>query len=371
MERSLKSRHVTGWIPDAPRGAESTDGEPPGTSLSVIERPVLYVHIPKTAGTSVRTLLKRVCVGRSIVEMPLRREGRTAAARGFGARDVVVGHVGYGLKERFPGNPFVFTFLREPIARSLSNFSFLQQRSIDPAVAEDAADFVAAKGMSLGDFLCEEPAAASRHLGNLAVWFLTRDGIEPREDLRGLDRSDLESAKRNLEQLDLIGLVERMTESVLSLLWVLGCSPTSMRPLPFENTLQSRLTIDDLDEATLRLLIDRCSLDLELYDFASQLFRSRLAQQLPLIAAWLSEESDDPLLSGSGFAGVLELVREELDTRPGYAGRAQREGAPTLLQRVEAAEARYQKVNERMLAMERSKPWRLAQYFRGLAGRRW
>jgi hypothetical protein len=337
----------------------------------MIERPVLYVHIPKTAGTSVRTLLKRVCAGRSIVEMPLRREGRADAARQLGPRDVVVGHVGYGLTEQFPVSPFVFTFLREPIARSLSNFSFLQQRTMDATVAEDAADFVAAKGVSLAEFLRDEPAAASRHIGNLSVWFLTRDGIEPRADLREMDRSDLEAAKRNLEQLDMVGIVERMAESVVWLLWALGCRPASMRPLPFENALHSRLQPSDLDESTRRLVAESCSLDLELYDFAYELFRKQLVRNLPLLAAWLSGAPEGSPASGDGLHALLEFVREELAARLEHAGRGHREEARSLVSRLAVAEARFEEADKRMRKVEMSKVWRAAQYLRGLVGRRW
>lgn len=337
----------------------------------MIERPIFLIHIPKTAGTSIRTLLKRICADRPFVEMPLRRDQRAAAAQQFGARDVVVGHVGYGLRERFPTTPFTFTFLRDPIARSLSNFSFLQQRSMDPAVAEDAADFVAAKGISLGEFIRHQPEAASRHVGNLSVWFLTRDGIEPREDLRKLDRGDLETAERNLERLDMIGLVERMAESILWLAWSLDCPPTLIRPMPFDNVLGTSLHARDVDDRTRQLLAETCSLDLELYQFASELFAKRLADQLPRIATWLTAGFKDPGSPDRGFDSVLEFVREEMNQRLEQAAAYRRDDAGRCRQELAEAETRCEQAKERLRIIETSKGWRMVQFLRGLIGRRW
>ncbi|MFN7990187.1 MAG: hypothetical protein U0529_22135 [Thermoanaerobaculia bacterium] len=328
----------------------------------MIERPVLFVHIPKTAGTSVRTLVGRAGAGRT-VDMPLRAGERARVAARIGAADVVMGHVGYGLRASFPTPPFVFTFLRDPIDRSLSNFSFLQQRRPAPGVAEDESDFAAAEGKSLAAFLRDEPAAASRHLGNLHVWFLTRDGIDARGDLRGLGRDDLSAATGNLEKCDVVGLAERMTESLLLLFLGLGLSPEALRPVPFENVLRSRIRREDVDPETMGLLESGCALDLELYRFGRELFRKRFARELPRVAAWL-EGGPEGAGEGEGVCGVLDLVRDEARARFDSESEAREEEIRSLNARIARQDAALESVRA-------SAGWRLIESLRGVAGRRW
>lgn len=329
----------------------------------MIEKPVLFVHIPKTAGTSVRTLLGRAGGGRC-VDMPLRAEERARVASRIGPTDIVLGHVGFELRASFPAPPFVFIFLRDPIDRALSNFSFLQRRRPAPGVAEDEGDFVAAEGKSLAAFLRDEPVAASRHVGNLHVWFLTRDGIAPRDDLRSISRDDLAKAIENLAQIDVIGLAEHMTESLLQLFRGLGLPPSAMRPLPFDNVLRGRLRRADVDPVAMRLLESSCALDLELYRVGRDMFQERFARDLPLIASWLEDGRRSAAGSADGISAVLELVRDEVQARADFDTEALREEILSLRAEVAARD-------ETIGSVRRSAGWRLLESARGVAGRRW
>ena len=281
-----------------------------------MDRPLLFVHVPKTAGTSFRSLLREATRGRPFVEMPLREEGRRLASERLGPLDVVVGHVGYPLAAQFPIPPISFTFLRDPVDRAISNFSFLQRHPPSfPGVAEDEADFVSAAGMTLGGFLRECPEASSRHLGNLHVWFLTRDGLSPRGDLRTLGRADLDQAKRNLRSMDAFGLVERMAESLLVILSALRLPVSFLERMPLENRQEARLRTEDLDEAVLGALREACALDIELYGFARELFEERLEALRSWAASWLPAfwlSASDQVVSADR---ALAAAREEVLAR--------------------------------------------------------
>lgn len=349
--------------------------------------------------------------------MPLQEAGRREAARNLTSADVVVGHVGYPLREAFPVPPVVFTFLREPVDRALSNFSFLQNHPPSAAgIAEDEDDFAAAAGLSIGEFLCTHPKAASRHLGSLGTWFLTRDGLAPRSDLRSLNRNDLDLAKRNLQAMDAFGLVERMPESLLLVLSAIRAPARSMSAMPDENRQGSRVRASVLDEATLAAIRDLCALDLELYDFAQGLFEERLAELRTWASSWLPEfwlSAPESVLAGERALAALReelfdrLVREREDVDQ---LRVRLGSAETELLRVSGALARAEEDRTRAFAelassseeqtrirgelaraesaasanaravaaatvtisaVRSSLAWRLLETLRGLVGRRW
>lgn len=353
--------------------------------------------------------------------MPLLEDGRRGLAESLGPLDVVVGHVGYGLASRFPVAPVTFTFLREPVDRGLSNFSFLQNHPPSiPGFTEDAADFADAAGRTLGEFLRDCPEAASRHVGSVHTWFLTRDGLTPRGDLRALDRSDLEKAKRNLRALDAFGLVERMPESLLLMLSALRTPVNLLDRMPRENRQEERLRSADLDEDTVRALGAACALDMELYEFARSLFEERLDSLRRWASSWLPEfwvsspgetlaaekalaasregvfgrllaeraEREAALATASSRVeeALAALAAAEAEIRDKTAASAQRESALARAgeelrearEALDEAEADRKRMREAadgladlIASIRRSASWRVLEALRGLSGRRW
>jgi hypothetical protein len=90
--------------------------------------PVFFLHIPKTAGTSVRAILQnRFAQSECLFNVQMAR---------FHAEDpnryrLVSGHVGIEYADRFDRPPIVITFLRDPIERAVSAYYF--QRTRDDA----------------------------------------------------------------------------------------------------------------------------------------------------------------------------------------------------------------------------------------------
>jgi hypothetical protein len=265
------------------------------------DRTLFFLHVPKTAGTSLRELLACRFAPTDILafERSDSPELRSEALASVDRYRFVHGHVPYALVDRFKRRPFVVTLLRDPLNRAVSAFHYMQRQA--PAMARAvkdgrvsaarARDYAASGRMSIGDFVRREPLAASRHLGNLQAWLLATPNVnerfEYRDDYRvSVSGSDLERAKEHLAACDAVGLTERMSESMDVL-------ARSLRTRPFgelstANRRPAGPAIDALDAGTTAALVDLTAHDRELYRFACRLFEERrrtMMQQLPLLGA--------------------------------------------------------------------------------------
>ena len=92
-------------------------------------RPLLFVHIPKTAGTSFR---KTIVDNNFNLENIARFRGfRWAISSDFSNMNLIVGHMTFGIHHFTKYDCDYITFLRDPIDRSISHY-FYQTESIKP-----------------------------------------------------------------------------------------------------------------------------------------------------------------------------------------------------------------------------------------------
>ena len=85
--------------------------------------------------------------------------------------------------------------------------------------------------------------------------------------------ADLERAKEHLAACDVVGLTERMTESIELLAYALQTRP--LGEISSANRSSTRPAVAALDEATTAALVDLTAADRELYAFACELFEER------------------------------------------------------------------------------------------------
>ncbi len=251
------------------------------------DRSLFFLHIPKTAGTSLRELLSCRFAPADILAL-LRSDGREERAQQLA--DVaqyrfVHGHVPYALVDRFPRRPFVVTLLRDPLDRAVSAFYDMRRQARTLALTDAglgrparARDYAAAARMPLAEFVRDAPPAASRHLGNLQVSFLASGDVNERfeysDDYRiSISRADLERAKARLAACECVGITERMVESIELLAYALATAP--LGEVSSANRTPGRPSIAELDDDTVAALRDLTAWDRELYTFACELFEDR------------------------------------------------------------------------------------------------
>lgn len=238
---------------------------------------VLFLHIPRTAGTTFnRALRLRVDSKRELLTSVYTNHRswrefvayvRSLPPRDFDRIRYYRGHFSYGIHTQLPKPATYVTMLRDPVDRVLSSyFFFIRQLGSDDVSIED---FVR-KGRE-GD--------PRLHIGwtdNVQVRMLAAENGQPvKVPIGACTREMLELAKERIasDEFVLAGLTERFDESILLLRNKLGLRSCfyvtfnvgRMRPAPH-----------NISQATRNLIESYNSLDCDLYTFAKE----RLEQQI-------------------------------------------------------------------------------------------
>jgi Sulfotransferase family len=229
---------------------------------------IVFLHIQKTAGTSLVEFLRRELGEQAISHGDfLKYEPEQLAAFRF-----ISGHFGYPYCRAIPGRNFTFTFLREPVDRVISLYHFLQTR--DPAQFEM---YALAQRMSFAEFVQSTHPVVTAHIENMQVWQLASHwGIPAREQWCGTMGELFDEALAHLEALSFFGFRESFEADVRSLVRRLGLTPPS-EPLPNSNRTPSRPQATDLSPEVLQTIRNRTDLDRQLYERAWALARGRFA----------------------------------------------------------------------------------------------
>ncbi|KAL6048179.1 Capsular polysaccharide biosynthesis protein WcbF [Balamuthia mandrillaris] len=269
---------------------------------------LLFVHIPKTAGSSFKQLLWHLCDGRGgVVHNNQRFDFLGWSAEKQNSYCGLYGHFGIGIAEEEewkvekPGA--YITFLRDPVSRTVSQYNYA--RRVNPLKFENSClllagvrcvnhvsvsvrlrlqsitfdQFLSAKEKQkhFGPWSCINPATSQ-----LARFWGKKGGefAQPK-----LTREDLQRAKARLTApmekggIELLGLVERYEDSIRMMEFKLGRRFPSA--LVGKETNKSRRPTDihvpDLSDAQLRQIRRMSELDLELYEFGRKVFEARYA----------------------------------------------------------------------------------------------
>lgn len=232
----------------------------------------LFLHLPKTAGTTLVGILEREYAGRlhfraygPAGDWLRRLDGLTPAQR----RELafVAGHMAFGLHRELPGANVYLTLVRDPVERIVSHYHYIRSRPDGLGHAQ------ALEGVSsLEDYVRDSVFARIVNNGQTRLL-----GSDLRCAGGSADATTLERACAVLERDDVIvGLQDRFDESLLLMVRALGWGYPAYRP---ENVGRNRPHVGDLPAETVALIRERNALDLELYEHA----RRRLERDLATV----------------------------------------------------------------------------------------
>jgi hypothetical protein len=230
-----------------------------------------FLHIPRTAGTTLNTVLRNNFAPAEIIEVydqaDYAAHARHSAEELRGVR-LIQGHLLLQCYDppRMYGAPVqVFTFLRDPIERLVSEYAFLRAWKANHMYA-----YLNDNNVSFRDYiLSDEPKLRYRGRN-----FMTRCVAGRDTGAKAYPLTAVALAKRHLERVfGFVGLQERFMESLLLLGDFLG-----LRNLLHEkrNALHTEAK-PALSAGDIALAREVNQGDQELYDFAAALFAERVA----------------------------------------------------------------------------------------------
>lgn len=226
---------------------------------------LIFLHIPKTAGTTLNRIIESQYSPFAIFTMdPYRirataeRFKRLPEARRRRLR-VVRGHLFYGLHQFLPQGATYITMLRDPVARVLSAYYFVLRRPLNPLHRK-------LKRERLG---VEDCLRLFPHRQNLQCRFIA--GVE---DPVASDERLLETAKENLtKSFSVVGICERFEESLLLMSKTFGWDVAF-----YENKKVSK-SRPVVEPNLVALIREHNRLDDELYEFGKKLFEQTLRKK--------------------------------------------------------------------------------------------
>lgn len=231
------------------------------------KRTLIFLHIPKTGGTTFRVLLEKEYGLASDKNWEKGVCHLYATHGNFNIWDlaykckavkpeVLVGHFTYGIHRIFDGLCDYVTILRNPVDRIVSNYTWaIQNVNILP-------QFSKYKNWTLDQYL--EESFLKNAMTRCLVY---RECTIPESEW-------LKIAKNNLENFTLFGITEFFSEFIKVGTKIFNWQKTTDYTVENASIIKIKPTKEQI-----KLIEKECELDLELYEYAKKLFHEKFSNR--------------------------------------------------------------------------------------------
>ena len=251
---------------------------------------VIYLHIPKTAGTSLRKIVERFYKEKDIYRIYTREHGFNDMNDFLALPDdekrkikVIYGHLSFGIHQYLPQSSSYVTLLRNPVDRIISLFHHVSNDSNHPYYAR-----IKNEGLSIGQFV-RMGVATAFEADNHQTRILSGEFPEHGKCTSKM----LDRAKDNIiDRFAIVGLTEYFMETVLLMKNIFGWETTLYHNISNlfyrgkrnqfnikTNVSVDRIKKEDLHEDDANTILEFNALDMELYRFAESLFHEQVNKQ--------------------------------------------------------------------------------------------
>ena len=231
----------------------------------IVHRAIIFLHIEKTAGTSISNLIAKAHDPEAMLRIGSTPELMQILSKPSGKRyTAIMGHLFYGMHLfGLTYHPYAYyTMLRDPVDRLVSQYHYIRRTP-----GHHLHQLVNTNNLSLEQF------ARTNHHANQQVirlgFHIHHHGN--RFEIGHTDKDILVTAKHTLVHgVKHFGIYEHFDESIDRLSALIG---VSINAIPQENVSFNRQKVADLDRSTLDLIRQGNALDMALYEFAKQVFK--------------------------------------------------------------------------------------------------
>jgi Galactose-3-O-sulfotransferase len=246
---------------------------------------LIFLHISKTGGTTLRSIIQKQYISKTIYDLDpsyfisdSKDYDRVFVERFLNLKNMpnaeklkyrcFFNSRSYGLHEFLPQSVQYITMLRFPIDHYISSFYFAVNKT-----GHIRHDSVIQHNLTLDTYLDYFPA------DNLQTRRLSGcDPLDSKVDKHTpITNAEFEQAKHNLEHgITVLGLLEHYDESLLLMQQTFAWQDVRYVP---KNVAPKRALIKDLAPKTRERLEDKLQYDIALYQFAQELFQEQIKRQ--------------------------------------------------------------------------------------------
>ena len=223
---------------------------------------IVHIHVPKTAGTSLRNALQAALTDKSRL-FPHYDEKQFANVD-LSQYDVYSGHIGFDTAIKLDGA--LVSVLRDPVDRFLSVYYFWRQ--LAKSNVENSVNTRLASKYELSDFvtLTDVPSLIEEFQNRVTWQIASGFSLAHRVKMREHGMSDLaifEKAKNNVPTFSVLGIQEDLVDLEKKISATLGLTIK----IPRTNVTDGRMPRDKIPYSVLRKIEEWVFLDIYLYNY--------------------------------------------------------------------------------------------------------